>query len=230
MRNRHSSIIIVLFCATLLFALSCASKGKKQASEVGFKKGPIAIQSLKNFEPRKINEVAVLTLEGENSQKILDSDLDAMTSELIKSLQINTSLNVFNASSDKKVKEGEATLSKQALGIKERGAKLGKQLGVQGVICGVVNNNDALGKLQDEGKVTTAVGFKLWLIDVASGAIVWEGAYSYTNQSLTDNILNAPDMVGRKLHSRTPREMLKEGFADVAKDLEERRNQAFSAR
>jgi len=97
--------------------------------------------------------------------------------------------------------------------------KLGKELGVDYVLVGNVwRFRERVGSSLGVNK-PASVAFSLYLIDTQSGKSVWQDRFNETQQSLSENLLKAPDWFKRGGTWLKARELARYGLKDLLEDF-----------
>ena len=100
----------------------------------------------------------------------------------------------------------------------EMAKKLGKELRADYVLIGNVwRFRERLGSSLGVAK-PASVAFSLYLVDTQSGKSVWQDRFNETQQSLSENLLKAPDWFKRGGTWLKARELARYGLKDLLKD------------
>jgi len=110
--------------------------------------------------------------------------------------------------------------------LRERAQRLGERIGASHVLVGTVwRFRELLGGAHGADR-PASVAFAVYLVDAASGRMVWEAAFDKTQQSLMENLLNAPEFFRHGARWRTAEDLARDG----AEKILDRAEQAPSAR
>lgn len=103
--------------------------------------------------------------------------------------------------------------------LRSRACAFGTEFGVEYVVVGVLDTYRE--REGSAGGVTrpASVAFKLYLVHVPTGSAVFEGAFSETQQALSDNILKAPAFFRRGARWLTAGELAREGITRILDDI-----------
>lgn len=97
--------------------------------------------------------------------------------------------------------------------------RLGKELGADYVLVGNVwRFRERIGSSLGVAK-PASVAFSLYLVDTQSGKSVWQDRFNETQQSLSENLLKAPDWFKRGGTWLKARELARYGLEDLLKDF-----------
>ena len=97
--------------------------------------------------------------------------------------------------------------------------KLGKELRVEHIILGVVwRYRDRVGTAMAVSK-PASVAFAVYLLDVETREKLWKRVFDQTQQSLSENILNAPDFFKHGAKWLTASELARLGVEKIEKRL-----------
>lgn len=110
---------------------------------------------------------------------------------------------------------------KKTATIKDHALKLGAHVQASHIIVGAVWRY-----LERKGTAYGAdrpasVAFSLYLLDVSSGATVWTASFDKTQQSLSENLLDAPEFFKHGAKWLTAEELTRWGAEDAARKLKE---------
>ena len=219
--NKISSTILVGI--VILLVVGCSQTNQPKAISLS----PVRTATARDFSVLKINEIVVLPFEVDKRAEI-DADLvNRFSKSLESAFELGTSLQVANTRLNKKLSEalsqtsvGKVPLSGKALSGKDRAIEIGRRLGIQGVLHGVVtsyydperNGHDA------------NVGFILWLVEPRTGRTVWEASFDHHNQPLTDNLLRLSDRLQEGIAYQRAEALFEYGLKESAKTYEAYRN------
>jgi hypothetical protein len=95
----------------------------------------------------------------------------------------------------------------------------GRRLGAGYIMVGILENY-----IEREGRAAgverpASVGFSLYVVHAATGSVVFEGTYSERQQSLTENVLQAPTFFKRGARWVTAEELAREGIEDILQEI-----------
>lgn len=97
--------------------------------------------------------------------------------------------------------------------------KLGKELGADYVLVGNVwRFRERIGSSLGVAK-PASVAFSLYLVDIQKGEAVWQDRFNETQQSLSENLLKAPEWFKRGGTWLKARELARYGSEGLIKDL-----------
>ncbi len=212
------SVFSVLIIVGIFVSCSGYSSGKRPLIEQ-----PLSVETSQAYEPLKINVISVLPIEFSQSASEDLNDPANATIELIKALELETSLDVVNARSPKTIEEALPELRSLPVSPREKALRLGRRTASQGVIYGVVNDFRASDGSGLGSSTPASVSFKLWLIDAESGSTLWTANYNHSQQPLTENLLRLPDALSSGVKYRSREELLVSGFQDAGKSIEQLR-------
>ncbi len=217
--QRVSSFVLVL---VVLVSAGCAQRTGKPHE--GIAQRSLVTSVSREFKPRRVNAVGVLTLEnGIGGAALSDTALHDLTSNLATALSANTSLDVINDTNPNLVSRSMTEITSSPISARSKAIKLGRGIGAQAVLYGVISryvDTAQRGQIAREG---TAVGFKLWLIDPSSGVELWSASFDKANAPLSDNLLLMGEAIDSGLRYRTAPELLRFGFVEAARTLEAER-------
>jgi len=95
----------------------------------------------------------------------------------------------------------------------------GAELGVEYVAAGVLDSYRERKGSAGGVDSPASVSFRLYVIHVATGIAVFEGAFDETQQSLSENILAAPTFFRRGARWLTAGELSREGIRSILADI-----------
>ena len=213
-------ILQTLSLAVIIISVaSCASSKKRlDTSSISTPGSGTPIK----FESRRINEIVVAPLEYEVDSTTTPALRPDFSQQLANLVTSRTSLSVQNAAAASKIETTYESMAKLPLAPKEKALRLARQLGTQGVIYGSVRT-PAQVNINDNAFLSS-VAIQLWLLDTASGQIVWEFTYSDRNKSLSENIL----AINKFGSSRSSQQMMTTGFELAADELEKQRTTIYT--
>ncbi len=229
-RSRASSIVSAFLLLAVVNACTPASPRSPH--------GDLQSDAAKDFSALKLNEVVVLPLSsvGSAAAKVSAEQLDSFTDVLVDTLDRETSLAVLNHSAPDRVKRSVSSASgssapgvggsTEAGGIRQRAVRVAGQLGAQGVFVGQIGRFDELEGSRFGGEQLAAVGFRLLLLDGASGRTLWSASYEHFDEPLSDNLFRIGETLHRGVGFRPARELLQTGFRDAARTLQKLRSAA----
>lgn len=180
---------------------------------------PFAAEVEEDFEPLRINVVAVIPFQEQAEVGISLLDAQKFTNELIRALELRSSLDlVEKAKVEDLVKDSSVSLMSPA-----QAKAIGEKLGSQGVLYGRFSKfvNRAGSSLGADDNA--AIGFRLWLVDVKSGEVLWTGSYDKTNKPLSANLFEVRERSKEKFRFPTAIELVEQGFLESAKSLQDLR-------
>jgi hypothetical protein len=96
---------------------------------------------------------------------------------------------------------------------------VGKELGVKYVVAGVLDSYAERVGAARGVQSPASVAFRVYLLEVASTATVFEGSFSEAQQSLSENILKAPVFFSRGARWLTAEELSREGIRRILADI-----------
>jgi hypothetical protein len=184
---------------------------------------PVTIETSKKFSPRSINEIVVLPFEPGLGQKISDADLSDAERDLVRSVQFNTSLTVRNASDPAGVTKTIAKYIPRRGTAREQAVYVGRDLGVQGILYGVLSNYTELEGSSLGSDRPAAVSCTLWLVDASTGEVVWSSRFADTERPLFENIFRWRRKLTSGVGNKTASELLDAGFQESLRRLESER-------
>ena len=94
-----------------------------------------------------------------------------------------------------------------------------QELGAEYVMVGILNSY-----IERKGSASgverpASVGFSLYLLQAATGSVVFEGSFDETQQALSENILKAPTFFKRGARWLTAGELSRDGIADILDEI-----------
>lgn len=115
--------------------------------------------------------------------------------------------------------DGLLAYMKQAATLKAHGLKLADKVQAGQVLVGtVLRYRERKGTAYGADK-PAAVAFSLYLLDAKSGEVLWSGAFDKVQQSLSENVLDAPAFFRHGAKWLTAKELACRGAEDVADNL-----------
>jgi len=103
--------------------------------------------------------------------------------------------------------------------LKAHALKLGAQVQASHVLVGTVQRYRQLKGTAYGADKPASVAFSVYLLDVAAGQIVWSGAFDKTQQSLSENLFDAPAFFKQGAKWVTAEELTRAGAETVAEKL-----------
>ena len=103
--------------------------------------------------------------------------------------------------------------------LKTHALKLGAQVQASHVLVGSVQRYRQLKGTAYGADQPASVAFSVYLLDVAAGQIVWSGAFDKTQQSLSENLFDAPAFFKQGAKWVTVEELTRAGAETVAEKL-----------
>ncbi len=202
----------------------------------GFSKGPdedglvpVTVESAKKFNPASVNEIVVLPFESGLGVKSSDVDLKEVEGMLIRSVQLNTSLTLRNASDAESVRKTIAKYVPRKGTVREQAVYIGRDLGVQGVLYGMLSKYTELEGSKIGSETPAAVGCTLWLVDGQSGEVLWSARFADNERPLSENIFRIKRRLSAGVGNSTAGELLSAGFTEAFKRLEAERTKSTAA-
>src|SRR5690606_18309868 len=98
--------------------------------------------------------------------------------------------------------------------------ELGRALGAQGALFGVVNQYEESDGSRYGASRASAVSFKLWLLDLSTNQVVWQATYQNREQSLTENLFRVGQALKDGVGFKSSIQLAENGFRDAAEALE----------
>jgi hypothetical protein len=157
-----------------------------------------------------------LTSEG---QTINPGARDIVTGCLQKALEKELSGRVVPQNETAGAEEMLAYMKKTAT-IKAHALKLGAQVQASHVLVGTVQRYRQLKGTAYGADRPASVAFSVSLLETATGEIVWSGAFDKTQQSLAENLLEAPAFFKHGAKWLTAEELARSGAETVAEKLQ----------
>jgi hypothetical protein len=217
-------MLLVGFLAAACSSQSGAGRGKSLGQQ--FVKKAFRSSSEEGFQPLKINTVAVMAPVSDVSLELSDFERLDVKKRLISSLEVGTNLRIQNLENPKKIEDLELSASRLPGTLIERALFFGQELGVQGVLFGILTRYTKPPGKRAKSFTEAGAGFRLWLLDVKEGKVVWNATYERQQEPLTDNLLKVRESLQYGLRYRSREELLDEGFRSVASALEELRSRS----
>ncbi len=182
---------------------------------------PLTTTSTIDYQPLRLNVVAILPLQSGVAQRIPQDVLTLLSNSLERSIERNASFELI-ALNNKKSKHQKALEDILTLKItrQEKAKLFAKSVGAQAVIYGDVTKfyDNSSGSHEDN-----AAGFRLWLYDTALEKNVWEAIFDRSQQPLSDNLFRVREALKEGARYKTALELMQTGFVDVARKLEKDR-------
>jgi hypothetical protein len=97
--------------------------------------------------------------------------------------------------------------------------RFGKKLGVDMVVAGTLWRFTERKGNAFAAETPASVAFSLFLIDVASGDIIWNGIFNETQKALTENLFNSSLYVNKGLKWLTAEEFASVGVEKLLQRL-----------
>ena len=110
---------------------------------------------------------------------------------------------------------------KKAATLKDHALKLGVQAQASHVLVGTVQRYRQLKGTAYGADRPASVAFSVYLLETATGQIVWSGAFDKTQQSLAENLLDAPAFFKHGAKWLTAQELTRGGAETVAEKLKQ---------
>lgn len=214
--------IKLAFFLSVLMGISVACSGFSATGGPGpLVRKSLSSRSLDDFDLKAVNLIVVMPLSLNPSLEPLPFDLAAqLTDRLTSIFALESSMEILNLS-DKEAAESVSTKMQRIRGPERvRALELGKELSVDGVLFGRVNRYTKKEGTRLGASTPPAVTFKLWLLEVDSGKIVWEAEYDKRQQPLSENLFRVPEALKSGVGYRSSRELIEEGFRQAAQALE----------
>jgi hypothetical protein len=109
---------------------------------------------------------------------------------------------------------------------REQAVYVGRDLGVQGVLYGMLSNYTELEGSSLGSETPAAVGCTLWLVDASTGDVLWSARFADSGRPLSENIFRSRLSSG--VGNKTAAEMLRAGFQEALRRLEAERSAGAS--
>lgn len=180
-------------------------------------KDPLSVDVAPDFVPLKVNEIVVYPLEPAPGSSVPKDTAEGFTSALVKALQANSSVEVLNITDGERVQRAVDDTKNLPAFIGDRARNAAHAVSAQGVLYGYVQ--------QFSLEPHSPVGFKLWLVNPASGSNLWTATFQATHQTLTDNLFRLPQAMKKGVRTTEPEIVINEGFRQAAVRLETLRSQ-----
>ncbi len=224
-RNVYLRLAIFLAILVVISAFVACSGSASSSSREPLIKKPLNVQVGSAFQPLRVNYVLVMPLESSPGIELTAADYDHLTQTLLRSLQASTSLVIANIKEEAKSKEVIAKNLSPSEPLAARAVRAGQELGAQGVLYGIISNlvNPITNRLEPPAE-GAGVSFGLWLLDPATGKVLWSANYDKVNMPLTDNLLRAGEIFKGGLRYKSTDEMIDQGFTEASKSLENLRH------
>jgi hypothetical protein len=212
--RKKISAVAVIFSSALILCMFTGCPGySPMGGPAPLVKRPLTTEAEPVFQPLRYNALIVLPLESALPGKVSSTKLAAATRSLVNAFQANTGLeilNIANPEAMKKFGSGDELLQRaDATPIKVKAAKLGKSSGAQAVLYGVMSAFDA-----------ESVGFRLWLLDAATGADLWSATFDVADDALSENLFQLPGFIRKENLTRiTPENALDRAFVAAATEF-----------
>ena len=184
---------------------------------------PVTVDMSKRFVPRAVNEIAVLPFETGLGQKISETDLADAQDLLIRSVQFGTSLTLKNNTDPAGVKKTIAKYIPRRGTARELAGYVGRDLGGQGVLYGVLSNYPELDGSKLGSQTPASVSCTLWLVDVSTGEVLWSARFAENERPLSENIFRFRRTLSGNVGNSTAHELLEAGFKEALRRLESER-------
>ncbi len=217
---------LLLFVASSV--LCACSGGLGTSSAEARARGPFRAEVAEAFEPSKVNQIVVVPLESGAGVALSAEDLELLTIQLLKAVEVNTSMEVLNSSRSELCREAFLKHSGKAQSLASRAKLIGNELGVQGVLYGVLSRYEKASGSSIGDEHPAGVGFSLSLIDPKSGELLWRGLYNESQRSLSENLFEVRRAFERGFAFQTADELFEQGIEMAAVSLESLRAQALS--
>ena len=108
---------------------------------------------------------------------------------------------------------------KKTATLKAHALKLGEQVQASHVLVGTVQRYRQLKGTAYGADRPASVAFSVYLLETATGQIVWSGAFDKTQQSLAENLFDAPAFFKHGAKWLTAEELARAGAETVAEKL-----------
>ncbi len=105
--------------------------------------------------------------------------------------------------------------------LKAHALKLGAQVQASHILVGTVQRYRQLKGTAYGADRPASVAFSVYLLETATGQIVWSGAFDKTQQSLAENLLDAPAFFKHGAKWLTAQELTRGGAETVAEKLKQ---------
>jgi hypothetical protein len=117
--------------------------------------------------------------------------------------------------------DGLLAYMKKTETLKKHALKLGAQVQASHILAGTVQRYRQLKGTAYGADRPASVAFSVYLLETATGQIVWSGAFDKTQQSLTENLLDAPAFFKNGAKWLTAQELTRGGAETVAEKLKQ---------
>ena len=218
-----TTIVGFVLPIALLFSMNACARSSEGPAE----RKALSYEAAKQFQPKKMNAVAVLPFE-DGPENVLGKELSArLTQRLVAALEVGTSLEILNTTEPQRLKTAAQEVETLAAPLQTKATMFGSKLTAQGVLYGVVQKYDAQTEGTSLGSYNpSGASFTLWLVDPEAKQVLWTATYERTQQPLSDNLLNVPQALNQGVGFRTSEQLIESGFQQAAEALESLRSQA----
>ncbi|MCB0344681.1 MAG: hypothetical protein KDD66_06175 [Bdellovibrionales bacterium] len=181
---------------------------------------PLTTEVSDDFVPLRVNQIAVMPFDGQGINRLPKTQADSVNSSVVQAFQVWTSLELANEKSPDQTQTAISQAGQLAKPLFEKAVALGSSTGAQGVICGTLNIFDESTGSAYGAMGTAHVQFKLWLVDVRSGAPLWTATFNKGDVPLNENLFRLRDAVNKGVKWRGAQQLLQDGLKLAATDLE----------
>lgn len=211
----------------LIFAASASALVLQACSDLSATGGPrplvqkpLTSEVNKSFVPLRVNQVVVMPFTGDAINVLPALQAEKISSSVVQAFQIWTSLELIN---EKSPAETAAAINKAGAlpaPLFTKAATLGSMVGAQGALCGTLNVFQASDGTAYGANRPAHVQFKLWLLEVESGKVLWSATFDKSDAQLSENLFRLGEAVKSGVRYRGAEQLLQDGLKLAATDLE----------
>ena len=220
-----ASVLLLEALGALGCAPSSSARALPRGQDQAGTKALLSSEPSKSFKPLTVNVVAILPLTAEFGVGLAPEDLERLTLKLVREFELRTSLDVRNNAASEELQRAIGAHSTAQLPLRSRAASVGRTLEAQGVIYAQITRYIESDGSKLGASRSGAGGFRLWLIDPQTEAVLWTATYDERDAPLSDNLLRVPGALRHGLRFHSVEEIFGNGFVAAAEALERLRKQ-----
>ena len=205
-------IYLLAICVLSLQASAC-SKGVGSRKR-SFVQHPLTTELLVEQSFSQVRDVVVLPVSGEPLKKQPEYVSKELNKLLIKSLSLETGLQVRNSIEPEKVQKA---ISKIAKGSPlSQAIEVAKELKPDGVFFTTVSKYNTDSRSQNPSEV----GFRVWFLPRGSKHATWVATYEYSEKPLSENLFRLRQALQDGFRYQGALKLSERGFRALAKEFE----------
>ncbi len=213
-----------LTAIALISTFGCApTQGPRAGLAAREQVGPrsfLVSEPAKSFKPLTVNVVALLPLTANFGVGLSPEDLERLSLKMVREFELRSSLDIRNTSATQEFLNAVEAQANAQQPLRSNAAAVGRKLEAQGVIYAQITRYVESDGSKLGASNSGAAGFRLWLVDPRTEAVLWTATYDEQNQPLSDNLLKLPGALRHGVSFHSAEEILSRGFAAAAEALE----------